>query len=321
MSGIWHESDVLSTDDPGEKSYDAVRPSRHMNVASRQNFERGGVQSEWLAGSWPLKSFDGLLPTNKRKAEWIRYRDQYERIASCKTPVDAATKLTGLKIFAGDYLLSIIDMQHNSVPESAEDVYQETIVALNRYFNQTCDASKERMKFRDMKMKNSEAFSDWVLRLERQAKFCDFKRDQRDEEFVQALLRRSVPGIGEKLFEMSDFLGNDLERIINHGKHLDYIRSEADEAKKFAEEVQDSSGQEQDASSATGVRPVNALHVRQFGFRNAQDRYRGTSKGRFEPYNANPRRRFWSSKEHPSNSCDKCGRSHGPRECKAYRMK
>lgn len=56
-------------------------------------------------------------------------------------------------------------------------------------------------------MIGSESFSDWVLRLEAQAKFCDFTDQQREEEFVQALLRRSIAEIADKLYEMSDMFG------------------------------------------------------------------------------------------------------------------
>ncbi|XP_055548094.1 uncharacterized protein LOC129731803 [Wyeomyia smithii] len=268
MSGFWTESDILSTDDSDEPNV-VAKPPRNAKAGHKLKRERG--KAEWLSGSWPLTSFDGSLPTNKRKAEWVRYRDQFERITSCKPPVDAATKLTGLKIFAEDYLLSIIEMQQKSVPDSVEDVYQATIAALNCFLNQTCDASKERMKFRDMKMRITEAFSDWVLRLENQAKFCDFDHGQREEEFIQALVRRSVMGIREKLFEMSDFLSNDLKRIINHGKHLDYIRSEINEAKKFKEEDEGTNDPEPDASSATLIKPVNALYFRKFERRNTRD--------------------------------------------------
>ena len=112
------------------------------------------------------------------------------------------------------------------------DIYEETVQQLNGYFTQACYVVKERMKFREMQMKEAEPFSDWVLRLETQAKFCNFGVQQREEEFLQALLRRSVTEISEKLCEMSNIFNNILERIIHHGKHLDYIRLEAQEMNK-----------------------------------------------------------------------------------------
>ena len=116
--------------------------------------------NEWLSGSWPLRQFDETISTNKRKAEWIRFCDQFERILACKTPVDAETRVAGLKIFAGSYLLSIIEMQQRSLTPKTQDVYKDTSMALNEYFNDLCDASKERLKFREMKMKSKEPFAD-----------------------------------------------------------------------------------------------------------------------------------------------------------------
>lgn len=53
---------------------------------------------------------------------------------------------------------------------------------------------------------------------------------------MQALLRRSIPQIGEKLYEISDLFDNNIERIITHGQHLDHIRREAEELRKDKEE-------------------------------------------------------------------------------------
>lgn len=131
------------------------------------------------------------------------------------------------------YLLSIIEMHEKLFPVSGvDDIYDQVVKALNSYFNKTCDTSKERMTFREMRMRSSEPFMDWVLRLETQAKFCDFSNEQRQEEFMQALLRRSIPEIGGKLYELSEMFDKNIEIIVNHGQHLDHIRRESEELKK-----------------------------------------------------------------------------------------
>ncbi|XP_062558051.1 uncharacterized protein LOC134222922 [Armigeres subalbatus] len=86
--------------------------------------------TKWLSGSWPLQPFDENLPLNKRKAEWVRFRNQFERIVACKEPVGAAMRLTGLKIFAGNYLLSVIETQELLCAD-AGNIYSATISALN----------------------------------------------------------------------------------------------------------------------------------------------------------------------------------------------
>lgn len=322
MSGYWHETDASSDDDTDNNSAKIPKYDVRMKKSSQSIQEpRIKPKTEWLSGSWPLKPFDGSLPTNKRKAEWARYRDQFERIVSCKAPVNEATKLTGLKIFAGDYLLSIIEMQQKLVSDSSGNVYQDTVEALDKYFNQTCDAAKERMKFRDMRMKATETFSDFVLRLENQAKFCDFSREQKEEEFIQTLLRRAVPEISEKLYEMSDFLGNNLERIINHGKHLDYIRAEVEESKVSTENGQHNKTPERNESYVTDVETVNAIQTWKQNFRTDRRDHRKYSGKLNDISHSDLRKRTWDSRQQKHRNCQNCGKFHGPRECKAFRAK
>lgn len=130
MSGHWIESDISpSSDDEGHQQYgkheetdggkkelEQVPGAHYADVTKK-------LKAEWLSGSWPLTPFDGSLPTHKRKAEWVRFRDQFERIVSCKAAVDSVTKLTGMKIFAGDYLLNIIEIQEKVVAEQTDDIY------------------------------------------------------------------------------------------------------------------------------------------------------------------------------------------------------
>ena len=215
MSGYWRESDVSSADELDDaviipekllvpwlraktvEQNAAAGPTAKPEEPSHECGYRR-TRSEWLSGSWPLRQFDESLPTNKRKAEWHRFRDQFERIVSCKSPVDAITRLTGMKIFAGGYLLSIIEMQEkrlwNSEVNGTADWYGTIIAALDKYFNEMCDTTKERMKFREMKMRADEAFADWVLWLDSQSLFCEFTEEQRKEELVQALSQENYTG-------------------------------------------------------------------------------------------------------------------------------
>ncbi|XP_021698197.1 uncharacterized protein LOC110676044 [Aedes aegypti] len=292
-----------------------------LKKAKQVKAKRGKAASKWLSGSWPLQQFDGELPLNKRKAEWIRFRNQFERIVACKEPVEPVVQLTGLKIFAGSYLLSVIEAQENLLV-GADNIYSATITALNRYFDQTCDYTKERMKFREMRMVASEPFVDWVLRLENQAKFCEFDPEQRYEEFSQALIRRSVPEIATKLYEMSDVFHNDLERIMAHGRHLDYIRLETEEVKLNAK-VETSTNAE-GVNEANLMKPVNAVFNQMSGSSSMRygSRRESHSKGNGAVRFRNVGMRNGSGHYSANNrNCSKCGRIHGFKECRAHRVK
>ncbi|XP_055639740.1 uncharacterized protein LOC129777483 isoform X2 [Toxorhynchites rutilus septentrionalis] len=333
MSGFWRESDVSASDDsdadnsPDGGDRSVAGKSTLEDLSSRkivgdeiepQNVGRGITAAKWLSGSWPLKSFDENLPLNKRKAEWIRFRNQFERIVACKEPVGSTMKLDGLKIFAGNYLLSVIEA-HGNLPADSGNIYDATVSALNRYFEQTCDCTKERMKFREMRMGTSEPFVDWVLRLETQAKFCEFEADQRVEEFIQALVRRSVPQIATKLYEMSDVFNNNLERITAYGRHLDYIRTEAEESKHITKDESGNRMDEMNSHEGTVVKPVNAVAGRSSAFGQIRQGFhrevRSDADGnRFSSGRAG---RF----KNVSQSCSRCGSIHGPKKCLAYRVK
>lgn len=150
MSGLWHESDISSSDESGSANlnFESVEngnvPEKTVlqdstvgkslcgaNGTHQTKAKHGKVAAKWLSGSWPLKPFDESLPLNKRKAEWIRFRNQFERIAACKESVAPAMQLDGLKIFAGNYLLSVIEVQEN-LSAGSDDIYSATVSALNR---------------------------------------------------------------------------------------------------------------------------------------------------------------------------------------------
>ncbi|XP_058064854.1 uncharacterized protein LOC131214503, partial [Anopheles bellator] len=192
-------------------------------------------------------------------------------------------------------------MQQRARAEGAEgDPYNITIEELNRYFADTCDPTKERMKFRELVMGSEEPFADWVLRLEAQAAVCEFEAAQRKEEILQAITRRSTPGIAGKLYEMASCFDNNLEKLISHGRHLDFMRSEIvgkPEEARTAETNKENGGRADES--------VNALRVQKQVARRAY------------PYRMGPRE---VTKNEPrsrngvdnwrSNRCPKCDRTH-----------
>lgn len=165
-------------------------------------------------------------------------------------------------------------------------------------------------------------FVDWVLRFEKQAKLCEFGEEQRKEEFIQALIRRSVPVIAEKLYEMSHIWDNDMEKIVNYGKHLDYMRAEIKEASDKAK-TSSNANEAMDTDSESPYKAVNVLHNRGHkAFSNRFEPYRRREVNRSSILqrrtNLHTGRRSDSSR---TSRCNKCGTSYRPRDCKAFRAK
>lgn len=312
MSGNWIVSDISPESSPRSDCHleheEAQSARCKIFPRSNENSSRDEYDAKfkWLSNAWPIKPFALNLPMNERKSEWFRFRDQFDRIAACKPEVDQCTKLDGFKIHAGSYLLNVTEMQEKLIQKPCANIFTAVKEALNNYFNQLCDPSKERMKFREMRMGSNEIFNDWILRLENQAKFCEFSQDQREEEFLQAIQRRSVPEIGTKLYEVSNILGKNLEKIIAHGQHLDYMRRELQEK----ENKKDLSG-EFVTDEASETKQVNFVR------RHDRNWSRNSETGNYNHRRPNNR----MSQEYLSRTrkeCGKCGRLHGPRNCKAF---
>lgn len=313
MSGDWTVTDISPISPCPEDSSDSDDCVSRESVKKNSSllWNQQSAKLKWLSVTWPMKAYEGKLPMNERKAEWYRFRDQFERIASGKPDVDPMTKLTALKIQGGDHLLSIIEMQEKSIKEPCSDIFARVKEALNNYFNKMCDPSKERMKFREMEMGADEVFEDWILRLENQAKFCEFTDGQRDEEFLQAISRRSIPEISLELYKVSEIFKRNVEKLITHGQHLDYMRREMRE-----KENKKGCDGELVADGTSETKPINA--VRHFERNNYRNRGERPWNGFKERQNNRMSQSYMSR---PRKECTKCGIIHGPRNCRAFGKK
>lgn len=276
--------------------------------SNQETSQKSELKTQWLASFWKLDAFNDKLPPHERKAEWRKFRDQFERIADCKIPVDPVTKLKGMKIHAGEYLLKIIEMQEETIVQPVDDIYCKTVELVNRYFELLCDKVQERIKFRQMRQREKENFTDWILRLESQSKFCDFENEQRKEEFLQALIGNSVPDLAEKLYEASNIFHNDIPKIIQHGQHLYALRIRKMENKMAA-------SQNEKESEGLETRPIMWVAKKNFDERNRREH-------RFQPYKTRERRNYFNKRDSTtSKECDKCGKKHSINRCPAYRSK
>lgn len=290
----WDESNLENDENVGPDTSiqnGGKTDARHLQESS----------NAWISpNSWKLDAFDNKLKPHERKAEWRRFRDQFQWNLECRNPPNGEAKLRFLRIHAGEYLLKVIKMQEALLlSKEVVDVYEEVIKLLDNYFDSLCDKTQERIKFRKMEQNAEESFNDWVLRLECQSKFCEFEGELRNEEFLQALIGNSVPELAEKLYEASSFFHNDINKMIQHGQHLDLMRfQKLETAKPLTISAEASTSEE-------NTKPVMYVDKR------------GSSKNhdvkRYEPYS---RSSAGSRKE-----CPKCGRYHAMNRCPAYRSK
>lgn len=183
--------------------------------------------SKWVSMKWNLLAFDESKAVTERKQEFDKFIEQFNRIVEVRS-LSSKQKLTALKIQAGVYLNDVID----TMKETQEAQYDDVVKFLRDYFNQGCDTQQQRAKFRDIKMKEDESFLDFYLRLEKQLKYCDYAKQQANEELADALIRRSVLVIARQLRAMMPTLQTDVFAIIKQGTHFDNMRKEDEEGKQ-----------------------------------------------------------------------------------------
>lgn len=229
--------------------------------------------ANWVSSKWNLSEFNGTVPVSERKDEWLRFVEQFGRIIAVRK-LSFSQKLQALKIHAGPNLNDIMKMQIQRGVIAVKDNYEAVLQDLNSYFDQTCDPMQERRKFREIKMRNDESFVDFSLRCEKQLKYCNFGKEQADEELSEILIKRSVPEISKHLKLAALTLQNNVFDIIKQGTHLDNLRRE--ESEQQQEEM---------------VKPVMAVEV------NRKYRNPGNSKSRFLAVNRSNR----GNQERPRN--------------------
>lgn len=269
--------------------------------------------AKWLSGNWPLKEFDGKLEIGQRKVEWHRYKEQFKRVAAVKGKAKDSIKIKCLKIYAGTFLVDVMMSLERCEP-SLKRNYKQMLRSLDKYFEQGCDKTFERKKFREMRMKEEEAFADWIIRLEKQAAYCEFGNQFKDE-MLQALFMGSIKQIGDKLYESATMMDNDYSKIVALGNRLDQARVKAtDQINKTQEPIE------------TEVKPIMA--VKEERFKPYENQYRPYRRDRDEHDNRFRSGRNWiPARRHEKPSyqnqnnffqCEKCGRNHGPRDCPAF---
>lgn len=163
-----------------------------------------------------------------------------------------------------------------------------------------------------MKMRKDESFIDFELKCEKQIKYCNFTKEQAEEELAEALIRRSVPEISKQLRLLAPTLQSDLFAIIKQGTHLDHMRKEDEENK--------------DINESQYVRPVmNLQQERNRSFQS--DRFNRRNQ-RYNPY----QRKFSNERQNRSfgerkfnvpkrDPCAKCAEFHGFNSCPAQNRK
>lgn len=126
---------------------------------------------------------DAEGPTSVR---WEKWREHFEAYLAWKDVEDHEEKYKTLMLFGGPDVRKIISKVETS-GNVLENRYQVAVQLLDEYFVPRVSKTYERQKFRQMLPGSSEKLDTFVIRLKKQATYCDFG-DQTDSMVVDQVI-------------------------------------------------------------------------------------------------------------------------------------
>lgn len=120
-------------------------------------------------------------------ARWERWREQFEAYLSWKDVNDQEEKFKSLMMFGGPDIRKVIKQVNFDEGHVMENRYHMAMTTLDAYFVPRLSKTYERQKFREMRPSPGEKFDTFVIRLRKQAAYCDFG-DQLESMVVDQII-------------------------------------------------------------------------------------------------------------------------------------
>lgn len=260
---------------------------------------------KWFQAAWPVEKFNADAKEGK-KAEWIKFRDQFTRVLASKGAATDEMKITAMHIYAGDYLMKAIAMVKMNKKVRR---FKKLVKALDCYFSGTVDRESERIKFADMQQGEEEVFTEWALRLQQQLVLCEFKENRQEEEMRMALMRRS-----KKSSSLTRNFGKDLNRFLNHGSLLDHMSRSGKKESELLEE-KPVNAVKAEFNREAGRQSSRFVPYESKGYRAGREEAGGSKQ--FGPRKWIPARQGLSGGNVSRRECGQCGVTHGALPCRA----
>ena len=126
----------------------------------------------------------GSRDVSELATSWERWKRSMELYFVAESISNAERKQAKLLCHGGLDLQDIFYSQpgHDDTPAADRDVYQHTIAILDKYFLPKANPTYERYILRGLKQGKEESIDQFLVKLRKQAKKCDF--GDREEEFL-----------------------------------------------------------------------------------------------------------------------------------------
>lgn len=153
-------------------------------------------------------------------ARWEKWREHFEAYLAWKDVENHEDKFKNLLMFGGPDIRKVIKDVQTDENHAVENRYHVAMTILDDYFVPKHSRTYERQQFREMKPAAGEKFDSFVIRLKRQAAYCDYG-DQLESLVVdQIITTTSDVNLKQKYLEKE----RNLEEILKVGRTHESVR-------------------------------------------------------------------------------------------------
>lgn len=131
-------------------------------------------------------------------ARWEKWRENFEAYLAWKDVDDHDEKYKTLVMFGGPDVRRIVQQVRVDENHAVDNRYHVAMTMLDDYFIPKLSKTYERQKFREMRPAANEKFETFVIRLKRQAAYCDYG-DQVDSMVVDQIITHGGQASQEKI--------------------------------------------------------------------------------------------------------------------------
>ena len=178
-----------------------------------------------MADKSGLSPLDISGPAHVVAERWRKWKRSFKFYAQSKNLWDKKAQLTSLLLhLAGEAVQDVMESVELTIDEDGEeDIFSQTIDALDKYFIVAVNPTYERHVFRQMSQKTTETVSQYVTRLKTQAQFCSFAdcTDQIRDQLLQTMLDGKLR---ESLLETADIT---LDVCLQKARQKEIARAQA----------------------------------------------------------------------------------------------
>lgn len=107
-------------------------------------------------------------------ARWEKWREHFDAYLAWKSIDDHEEKFTSLMLFGGPDIRKIIAQVQSDEQHALDNRYRAAMALLDDYYIPRLSKTYERQKLREMKPNPGEKMDTFVIKLKKQAAYCDY---------------------------------------------------------------------------------------------------------------------------------------------------